>query len=591
MCGIIGYVSEGDCCGALFDALRRLEYRGYDSAGIAVLGENGFSVCKKQGGVSNLASFYAAGNTGIGHTRWATHGAPSDENAHPHRAGKIALVHNGIVENYAALKAELEADGELFLSETDSEVIAKLISRAYRGDLLCAVHAALGRAEGAYAVAVIAEDRPGEIVAARYKSPLIAGCGREGLFVCSDIPAVAAGAGYIAKAEDGEFVRIADGEICFYDRDLRPVPKVFFRPQADLGAAPSDAGGYCMRREIGEIPAALRRTFCALEKTDFAPCARALRGAKRIFAVACGTAYHSALAFRDAAERDVGVPVLCCTAGEFRYRPPLTERGDLVVAVSQSGETADTLEAVRLAKERGGYVVAVTNAGCSSLASLADFTLVMRAGAEIAVAATKSYNCQLLCLWYLAAEMLFFKRQKYPDWFSSLQKLPSAAEEAISLFSEIDRLADSLKGAAAMYFLGRGADECTAREGALKVKEIACVFAEGLAAGELKHGPLALVREGFPVFMTATQPPLFKKCENALAEVRSRGGFAALFSQSEEALSQSCADVKVRLPALPAALMPCIAVIPLQYFAYRMCLERGLDPDKPKNLAKSVTVE
>ena len=590
MCGIIGCVSEKDCYGALYDGLKRLEYRGYDSAGIAVLGEK-LSVCKKKGGVSALSCFFAQGGTGIGHTRWATHGAPSDTNAHPHRAGKIALVHNGIVENYASLKEELEEEGERFRSETDSEVLAKLVARAYRGDLLAAVREALSRAEGSYAVAVIAEDRPGELVAAKYKSPLVAGKGAAGLFVCSDVPALAGAADYIAQAEDGEFVRIAGGEIFFYDKELRPLPKTFFRPQRELCALSVAGGGYFMRAEIGEIPRALRDTLGLLKQTDFAPCARVLRGAKRVFAVACGTAYHSALVFADVAEREAGVPVICHTAGEFRYRPPLIGEGELLIAVSQSGETADTLEAARLAKARGAYVVAVTNIGCSSLAALADFCIVMGAGAEIAVAATKSYNCQLLCLYYLAAQLLFFKEQRYPDWFYALDDLCSAAERAFSCFAEADALADGLKSARAIYYLGRGLDLCTAKEGALKVKEIACVFAEGYPAGELKHGSLALVEEGFPVVCVSTSRALAKKSENALAEVKSRGGFCALFSQYGDVLEDSCADFKCLLPALPEALMPAVSVVPLQYFAYKMCIERGFDPDKPRNLAKSVTVE
>ena len=500
-------------------------------------------------------------------------------------------MHNGIVENYASLKEELEEEGERFRSETDSEVLAKLVARAYRGDLLAAVREALSRAEGSYAVAVIAEDRPGELVAAKYKSPLVAGKGAAGLFVCSDVPALAGAADYIAQAEDGEFVRIAGGEIFFYDKELRPLPKTFFRPQRELCALSVAGGGYFMRAEISEIPRALRDTLGLLKQTDFAPCARVLRGAKRVFAVACGTAYHSALVFADVAEREAGVPVICHTAGEFRYRPPLIGEGELLIAVSQSGETADTLEAARLAKARGAYVVAVTNIGCSSLAALADFSIVMGAGAEIAVAATKSYNCQLLCLYYLAAQLLFFKEQRYPDWFYALDDLCLAAERAFSCFAEADALADGLKSARAIYYLGRGLDLCTAKEGALKVKEIACVFAEGYPAGELKHGSLALVEEGFPVVCVSTSRALAKKSENALAEVKSRGGFCALFSQYGDVLEDSCADFKCLLPALPEALMPAVSVIPLQYFAYKMCIERGFDPDKPRNLAKSVTVE
>ena len=510
MCGIIGCVSDKDCYGALYDGLKRLEYRGYDSAGIAVLGEK-LSVFKKKGGVSNLSAFYARGGTGIGHTRWATHGAPSDANAHPHRAGKIALVHNGIVENYAALKAELEGEGERFSSETDSEVIAKLISRAYRKDLLSAVREGLSRAEGAYAVAVVAEDRPGELVAAKNKSPLVAGKGASGLFVCSDIPALAGTADFIARAEDGDFIRIADGRIDFFDKNLDPVCRDFTRPREELRALSVAGGGYFMRAEIGEIPRALEDTLSALKNADFAPCARALRSAERIFAVACGTAFHSALVFADVAEREAGVPVLCCTAGEFRYRPPVIGEGDVLVAVSQSGETADTLEAVRLAKARGAFVIAVTNVEQSTLARLADLPLRTLAGAEVAVAATKSYNCQLLALFYLAAQTVFYKRACFPSWFAALGAAADACAGALEGAADAETLAARLQSARALYFIGRGTDRFTAAEGALKVREIAYVFAESCPAGELKHGTLALVEEGFPVIAVATGRALLQK--------------------------------------------------------------------------------
>lgn len=594
MCGIIGCFSQDNCYQKLFSALKKLEYRGYDSAGIAMLadGEGGgkISVRKKKGGAEGLAGAPMAGETGIGHTRWATHGAPSDANAHPHVAGKFALVHNGIVENYSKLKAELVAAGEVFSSETDSEVIVKLIARAYAGDFFAAVAAACARLSGSYAVAVLCEDFPGEIVCARYKSPLVAGAGGGALYVCSDIPTLCGEAEYICTAADGEFIHICGGEIHFLDAAGREIPKTFSRVPPESRAQEKGRGSY-MEREIGEIPRALADTLAGLKKADFARCARVLRSAKRAFAVACGTAYHAALAFKDAAESDCKIPVLCHTSSEFRYRAPLVGEGDLVVAVSQSGETADTLEAARLAKGRGAYVLAVTNVAQSSLASLAHFTVAMRAGPEIAVAATKSYNCQLLCLYYIAAQMYFYKFTRMPPWFSSLFKLPEAARAAFDCFPAMRSLAEALTDKRSMYFLGRDADVVTAMEGALKVKEIAYIFAEGYAAGELKHGTLALVEEGFPVLAISTVRRLAQKTENALQEVKSRGAFTILLSQSAEVLAESCAACKCRLPDVCERLMPIVAVIPLQYFACRMCLERGYDPDKPRNLAKSVTVE
>ncbi|HIY97217.1 MAG TPA: glutamine--fructose-6-phosphate transaminase (isomerizing) [Candidatus Borkfalkia excrementigallinarum] len=591
MCGIIGCFSKENCYGKLFSALKKLEYRGYDSAGIAMLGGAGeFSVRKKKGGAENLAGAPLAGDTGIGHTRWATHGAPSDANAHPHLSGKFALVHNGIIENYSKLKAELVAAGEVFCSETDSEVIVKLIDRAYTGDFFAAVAAACARLSGSYAVAVLCEDYPGEIVCARCRSPLVAGAAENALYVCSDIPTLCGEAEYICTAADGEFIHICGGEIRFCNAAGEDIPKVFTRVPTEARAQDKRRGSY-MEEEIYEIPRALSDTLVGLKKTDFAQCARVLRGARRVFAIACGTAYHAALAFKDAVESDCKLPVLCHTSSEFRYREPLVGEGDLVVAVSQSGETADTMEAARLAKGRGAYVLAVTNIGSSSLAAFADFAVVMRAGPEIAVAATKSYNCQLLCLYYIAAQMYFYKFTRMPAWFSELFHLPEAARAAFDCFPAMRALAEAMRDKRSMYFLGRDADVVTAKEGALKVKEIAYVFAEGYAAGELKHGTLALVEEGFPVLAVSTVSRLTQKTENALAEVKSRGAFTVLFSQSAGALAESCAACKCRLPAVCERLMPAVAVIPLQYFACRMCLERGFDPDKPRNLAKSVTVE
>ena len=589
MCGIVGCFSKEGCYEKLLAGMRRLEYRGYDSAGVALLSRGKFSVRKRRGGVSGIVGAPLTGDTGIGHTRWATHGKPSARNAHPHVAGKFALVHNGIIENHARLRAELEGVGERFVSETDSEVIVRLISRLYEGDFFAAVVAACARLEGSYAIAVLCSDRPGEIVCARHKSPLVAGASDDALYVCSDIPALCGAAHYICTAEDGEFIRIAGGKIAFLDASGRELPKTF--THAEGCAAPEAGTGSYMEREIAAVPRALSDTLAALRRTDFAPCARALRGAGKIFAVACGTALHAAYSFRDAAEAEARVPVLVYPASEFRYRDPPIDAGDLVVAVSQSGETADTLEAARLAAARGAYVVAVTNIDRSSLAQMADFNIAMRAGAEIAVAATKSYNCQLLCLYYLAAQLCFFRHTRMPAWFDALETLPAAAERAFGAFAQADALACRLQHAKGMYFIGRGRDVWTASEGALKVKEIAYLFAEGYCAGELKHGTLALIEDGFPVIAVATSRALAKKCENALAEVASRGAYTVLFSQYEDVLAESCASAAIRLPAVCEPLMPILSVIPLQYFACRMCLLRGYDPDKPRNLAKSVTVE
>lgn len=589
MCGIVACYAKEGCYEKLLSALSRLEYRGYDSAGIALLCGGNFSVRKRAGGVSNLNGPPLPGDTGIGHTRWATHGAPTDVNAHPHLCGKFALVHNGIAENYAQLKAELAARGETFVSDTDSEVIVRLIARCYEGDFFAAVVAACARLQGAYAIAVLCADFPGEVVCARRGSPLVAGYAGGCPYVCSDVPALG-GDAWFCPAEEGEFIHIRGGSLSFCDASGREIPKTFVRADASPVSGAPQQGSY-MEREIAEIPSALARTLGGLRRLDFAPCARAMRGAKHVFAVACGTALHAALAFKDIAEAEARVPVLCFCSSEFRYRDPPVEAGDLVVAVSQSGETADTLEAVRLARGRGAYVIAVTNVGHSSLAFAADYAVVMRAGQEVAVAATKSYNCQLLCLYFLAAQLCFFRRGVFPAYFGELHGLPEAADAAFSCFPAVSRIAEAFAERPALFFLGRGAEARTAAEGALKVKEIARVFSEGLPAGELKHGPLALVGEGFPVLALSTSRALLPKMSGAVAEVKARGARVALFSQYEEAFSQSFADFSVRLPSVCERLMPAVSVIPLQYFACRLCLLRGLDPDRPKNLAKSVTVE
>ena len=384
MCGIVACYAKEGCYEKLLSALSRLEYRGYDSAGIALLCGGNFSVRKRAGGVSNLNGPPLPGDTGIGHTRWATHGAPTDVNAHPHLCGKFALVHNGIAENYAQLKAELAARGETFVSDTDSEVIVRLIARCYEGDFFAAVVAACARLQGAYAIAVLCADFPGEVVCARRGSPLVAGYAGGCPYVCSDVPALG-GDAWFCPAEEGEFIRIRGGSLSFCDASGREIPKTFVRADASPVSGAPRQGSY-MEREIAEIPSALARTLGGLRRLDFAPCARAMRGAKHVFAVACGTALHAALAFKDIAEAEARVPVLCFCSSEFRYRDPPVEAGDLVVAVSQSGETADTLEAVRLARGRGAYVIAVTNVGHSSLAFAADYAVVMRAGQEVAVA-------------------------------------------------------------------------------------------------------------------------------------------------------------------------------------------------------------
>lgn len=585
MCGIVGYAGEGRAAPVLIEGLKRLEYRGYDSAGIAVLGE-ALTVVKRKGRVEALAAEAKklSGGLGIAHTRWATHGEPSERNAHPHRYGGVAVVHNGIIENASLLRAECEARGEVFSSETDSEVIAHLIAAAYRGDLLQAVQKAARRLEGSYAIAVLAE---GErvIVAARRKSPLLVGRG-EGSVLASDLPAIAPLANEVYSLKEGGFALLTEDNVRLFDEELcewKGEPIEFGKVEGDGGK-----GGYphYMRKEIAEDPAAIANSIADLTADSrFFDISIVLCQTYYIQIVACGTAYHSGVAAKYAIEVLSRVPVEVDIASEYRYRDPIVPKGTLVIAVSQSGETADTLAAAALAKERGAKVLALTNVPYSSLTALADFVLLTHAGRETAVAATKSFCAQLASLYSLAIALASLKGRSAP----SLAPFPALCEDALSRSQKVKEWARALCQKKSVYFIGRGADYAAAIEGSLKLKEVSYLASEGYPAGELKHGTLALVEEGFPVIAVATGRALLQKTENSLAEAKARGAFTVLFSQYADAAGG--ADVVCPLPALPEPLMPLVSVIPLQQFACRMCLLRGFDPDRPRNLAKSVTVE
>lgn len=592
MCGIIGCVlKEGNCWGNLSEGLKRLEYRGYDSVGVGVLKDGKISVIKKKGGADSLSPYSLSGTTGIGHTRWATHGAPSDINAHPHVFGKFALVHNGIIENFASLKLQLIEQGEIFYSDTDTEVIVKLISRAYTGDFLRAVKDGVSKLCGSFAIAVLCSDFPDTIICAKNKSPLFAAKSEKGVFICSDIPAVSAFCPDICPASDGEFICLTGQRIVFYDCYLKSIEKSFIKIDGAISIKEKNNFSSYMEEEIFDIPRALSDTYASLNDTDFTVCAQKLAFAKRVFCVACGTAYHATLAFSLLAEKYLKIPIIAERASEFRYKSKIIEKGDVLIAVSQSGETADTAEAVKLAKSVGAYVIAVTNIRHSTIASLADTNIQMRAGAEIAVAATKSYNCQLLCLYSLVANAFLKKTGAYPDFYYKLPSLSLLAKQSFNCFLKMEELSSILKSRNACYFLGRNADFITSVEGALKLKEIAYIFSEGYPAGELKHGTLALIEKNFPVIAVATQKNLVKKTENAIAEVVARGGFVALISPFSDYLEESLAQFKCKIPETHEDLAGCVSIIPLQYLALKTCLSRSFNPDKPRNLAKSVTVE
>lgn len=584
MCGIVGYTGRRAAAPVLLELLKKLEYRGYDSAGISVMGKGGIQTYKRAGKVEGISSARTlGGNTGIGHTRWATHGAPSDINAHPHVYGKCAIVHNGIIENSRVLMEAIGAE-EKFLSETDSEVIAHLIDDGYQGDLLRAVREAVVKLKGAYAIAVLHEDEPERIVCARNGSPLIVAMREGENLVASDLSAVSAAGTQAYLLQDGEFAVLDREGVSFYDSELRPVEKMPM--EFDIGNDAADKKGYrhFMKKEMDEIPSVLSQTILkSANDSAFKQFCRVLCQTEYIHIVACGTAYHSGLCAKYAIESLCRIPVEVKIASEYRYCNPIIPPKTLVIAVSQSGETADTLAAARLAKERGAYLAAITNVPYSSITRLADCVLYTSAGAEIAVAATKSFNAQLAMLYSVA----LLKKGETENF----SRLASLAEETLRRAEEVRGWTPYFLGAKSVYFIGRGVDYCAALEGSLKLKEISYLPSEGYPAGELKHGTLALVDTDTPVVAILTQRELAEKTMNAVHETRCRGARVFLITSIEEAAKSTEATASVLIPKCREIFSPILSVIPLQALAYYTSIARGNDPDKPRNLAKSVTVE
>lgn len=585
MCGIVGYTGRKSAAGILKEGLKKLEYRGYDSAGIAVLSEGVLRVVKRKGRVERLDELAPPpGNTGIGHTRWATHGAPSERNAHPHVYGKFALVHNGIVENAFALREECIARGEEFLSETDSEVIVHLISRAYRGDFLAAVREGTARLSGSYALAVLCTDFPDTVVCARGGSPLVVGRG-DGLYCASDIPAIAADGMEIFALREGEFALLKGDELTLYDKDLNRTEGE--RAQFDPKGEVPDKGGYdfFMAKEMGEIPSVLSRSVVNFRKNRrFSALYKVLCQAEYIHIVACGTAYHSGLCAKYVLEKLCRVPTEACVASEYRYRDPVVKESTLCIAVSQSGETADTLAAAELAKSRGAKLLAVTNVPYSSLTRLADFSVLTQAGREIAVAATKSFCAQLGALYSLAV-------CRAGGDLADLNHLSLLSEKVLAKSEDVKDWTAYFSGAKSVCFIGRGVDYCAALEGSLKLKEISYLPGEGYPAGELKHGTLALVDYSTPVVAVLTQRALAEKTMNAVHEVYARGAKVFLVTSFPEYARREEVFGAVVIPPCGELFAPALSVIPLQKLAYYTALARGNDPDKPRHLAKAVTVE
>ncbi len=591
MCGIVAYAGKRRAAPVLIDGLKKLEYRGYDSAGIAVAEGGRIHIFRRAGSVDRLEPARTlGGNVGIGHTRWATHGAPTEQNAHPHSFGRFAVVHNGIVENMLALKRECLERGEAFSSETDSEIVAHLLEHCYEGDLLAALRSAAARLVGSYALAVLCTEEPNVIAVARKYSPLVVGKGREGVFAASDLPAVAEEGAEIYALEDGEFALLGGDEVRIFNERgerVRHAPIEF-----DVPENTPEKGGrmHFMRKEMDEIPSAMRNSY---EKTGhfFSNSIQIeiLKKTRFISIVACGTAYHSGLCAKYAIERLARVRTEAEVASEYRYRDPIVGKDTLVIAISQSGETADTLAAAKLAKEAGAPVLAVTNSPYSSLTRIADETLLTAAGREIAVAATKSFNAQLMALYAFACRLARAKGREGDERI--LARIPALAEEALRAAETVRGWTAHFTGARSVFFLGRGADHCTALEGSLKLKEISYLPGEGYAAGELKHGTLALIEENTPVVAVLSSARLAEKTMNAVHEAYARGAKVFLVTSLPEYVGRVEVTASVLVPDCGELFSPALTVIPLQALAYYVSLARGNDPDKPRNLAKSVTVE
>ena len=606
MCGIVGYVGKRNAQNVLLDGLEKLEYRGYDSAGVALALEGGIRVVKSKGRLAELRKklelqALAESRCGIGHTRWATHGEPSDVNSHPHSTPRVSIVHNGIIENYGILKERLMAKGYTFESETDTEVLVKLIDNCYEGEPLKALHEALGMVRGSYALAVLFKDFPDTVFAVKRESPLIVGWGEGENFVASDIPALLKHTRKYSVLEEGDLAVVTAGSIQFYNEFAEPVEREVLTADWDMEAA--EKGGYphFMLKEINEQPAAITATVSPRVENGL-PDLRipelsdeVLRGIGTIHLVACGTAMHAGMVGKAAIEALARVPAEVDIASEFRYRNPILRPNDLVIIISQSGETSDTLADLKLAKSRGVPVLAIVNVVGSSIARAADHVLYTYAGPEIAVASTKAYTVQM-CVLYLFAFRLALARGEQTEaeirrLTAELLRASEVIKPRLADCEQIKYLASRFVNTQSCFFIGRGFDYSLSLEGSLKLKEISYVHSDAYAAGELKHGTISLITEGVPVIALATQKQVYEKTISNAKETKSRGAKVLLFTTKDAVVPEGVADYVVRLDDYDDLLMPLQLIVPLQLFAYYMAVLRGCDVDKPRNLAKSVTVE
>ena len=607
MCGIVGYVGKRSAQDVLLDGLEKLEYRGYDSAGVALALDGGIRVVKSKGRLTQLrqklaAQALAQSFCGIGHTRWATHGEPSDVNSHPHSTPRVSIVHNGIIENYGILKERLIAKGYTFESETDTEVLVKLIDSCYTGDPLRALQEALAKVRGSYALAVLFRDRPDTIFAVKRESPLIVGWGEGENFVASDIPALLKYTRRYSVLEEGDMAVCTAEGIRFYNEFAEPVQRPVLTADWDMEAA--EKGGYphFMLKEINEQPTAITATVSPRVE-DGMPDLRipqltdeVLRGIGTVHLVGCGTAMHAGMVGKAAIETLARVPAEVDIASEFRYRDPILNPNDLVIIISQSGETSDTLAALKLAKSRGVPVLAIVNVVGSSIARAADYVLYTYAGPEIAVATTKAYTTQLVLMdlvgLYLADLLGTVEQSEYDTILSEMQLLPEKMRQFLSHTEDIQYYASRYFNHDSIFFIGRNLDYAMGLEGSLKLKEISYIHSEAYASGELKHGTISLIEPGTLVVALGTYAPLFDKAMSNVVEVKARGAeVLALTTEDFREKMEKTADATVSVPVTHPMLQPSLGVVPLQLFAYYVALQRGCDIDKPRNLAKSVTVE
>jgi glucosamine--fructose-6-phosphate aminotransferase (isomerizing) len=609
MCGIIGYLGPQEAMPILLDGLKRLEYRGYDSAGMAVIGDNGLAIRRSLGKLRELEQVLVQsplpGQVGIGHTRWATHGRPSEANAHPHQVGEIAVVHNGIIENYLDLKTDLLKDGHRFASETDTEIVSHLIVRYMRqgAAYLDAVRLTLKDIKGSYALVIVNAQEPRMLVAARNESPLILGLGEGEYFLASDIPAILPYTRRVIFLEDHDLVVIRDGEFLLLDDDDNRLE----RPEHTITWSPAMAekAGYkhFMQKEIFEQPRALIDTFRSriileegeifLEEVPFS--VADLQAIQKIFLVACGTSFHAAMVGKHLIESLCRLPVEVDLGSEFRYRNPLVDSSTLLIPISQSGETADTRAGLTAGKALGAKSLAICNAVGSSIARESDCVFYTHAGPEIGVASTKAFTTQLVALYlialYLAQKLGRLGRAEIRRRLQELVKLPTWVQETLDLDLKIREIGEQYLEAQNFLYLGRGLHFPIALEGALKLKEISYIHAEGYAAGEMKHGPIALIDRNMPVVVLATRTPVLEKIQSNLEEVAARGGMLIALTEADNYQVQERVDSIIPVPEVPLELSPVVLVVPLQLLAYHIADLRGTDVDQPRNLAKSVTVE